>query len=205
MWKFAIIFFSLFGVVSANLIGAEVNVLAFAGSTREGSLNRKLVAEAAQMASQMGAKVTVIDLKDYEMPFYDGDMESSQGIPPKAMQLRRLMTQSQVIMIASPEYNGSLSGVLKNAIDWASREGTDGKPSEAFKGKTFLIMSSSPGRGGGAKGLEHLRFILSRIGGIVAEKQVTVPDGFNAFDAEGHLKSPAIKQELQNLVQSALR
>ncbi len=115
-----IIFTLLIGnfVYSEN---SEIKVLAVAGSTRDDSINKKLVTEAAHLARQMGSKVTIIDLKDYPMGLYDADIEAKQGMPIKAKQLRQLMIQSQVILIASPEYNGSLSGVLKNAIDWASR------------------------------------------------------------------------------------
>lgn len=200
MWKWGFILFMAF---SANL-SAEIRVLAFSGSTREDSFNKKLLCEAVNLARQMDAKVTVIDLEDYAIPFYSGDLEATQGMPNKAKQLRQLMIQSEVILIASPEYNSSLSAVLKNAIDWASRNEKGGSSREAFAGKKFMIMSASPGSSGGARGLVHLRAILEDIGGIVVLQQVVVPNSYNAFDEQGHLKNPKLKMELQQLIQSNL-
>lgn len=185
-------------------LNAEINVLAFSGSTRKDSTNQKLVTEAAEMAQQRGAKVTVVNLKDYEMPFYDADVEKTSGLPPKAKQLRQLMKQSQVILIASPEYNGAPSAILKNALDWSSRD-EQGQPSrEAFTGKKFIIMSASPGQGGGARGLVHLRSIIENIGGTVITEQIVVPNSYEAFDAQGHLKDSKLKNELQQLISSVV-
>lgn len=200
MWKWMIVLC----VASSAALSAETKVLAFAGSTREDSVNKKLISEAAQIARQMQANVTVVDLKDYPTPFYDEDLEAREGMPIKAKQFRQLMIQSDVIMIASPEYNASLSAVLKNAIDWASRN-EDGEGSrEAFKGKTFVIMSASPGAGGGARGLIHLRAIIENIGGKVLPQQVAVADAYNAFDEQGHLKDENIKKEIAQLVRAAI-
>lgn len=191
-------------VALTTTLSAEVNVLAFAGSTREDSVNKKLVKEAATAAHQVGAKVTFINLKDYPMPFYDEDLETRDGMPTKAKQFRQLMLQSDVILIASPEYNGSISGVLKNAIDWASRNEDGGGSREAFKGKKFVIMSASPGASGGARGLVHLRGIIEHIGGTVIPQQVVIPDAYNAFDAQGHLKNNDQRKDIQQLVQAVL-
>lgn len=97
MWKWMLVLCVAFSAA----LSAETKVLAFSGSTREGSLNKKLVLEAANSARQMGAKVTVIDLKDYPLPFYDADLEAKEGMPAKAKQLRQMMIQSDVILIAS--------------------------------------------------------------------------------------------------------
>lgn len=191
-------------VAFSATLTAETKVLAFAGSTREGSVNKKLVAEAAGIARQMGANVTVIDLKDYPIPFYDGDKETQEGMPEKAKQLRQLMIQSNLILIASPEYNGSVSGLLKNVIDWTSRSEAAGSSRDAYKGKKFVIMSASPGSTGGARGLEHLKMIIENIGGTVVAKQVTIPNAYSAFDSQGHLKDPKVKKELQDMIQMAI-
>lgn len=198
MWKIIILCLA----ISAHL-SAEVKVLAFSGSTRTDSVNQKLVAEAAELARSMNAQVTLINLKDYPIPFYEGDIEREQGMPENAKKLRQLMVQADIILIASPEYNGSLSGILKNAIDWASRSETAGSSRDAFKGKKFVIMSASPGSGGGARGLVHLRAILENIGGTVMPQQVVVADAYHAFDAEGHLKNQKLKGELQQLIEEA--
>lgn len=200
MFNLMIIFCILF---SATLC-AEIKVLAMAGSIRGDSVHKKLLNEAANFARQTGADVRVVDLKDYPIPFYDGDLEANEGMPSHAKQLRQLMIQSDVILIASPEYNGSLSGVLKNVIDWASRNEKGGSSRDAFKGKKFVIMSASPGAGGGARGLVHLRAIIEHIGGTVVPQQFVLPDANNAFDEHAQLKNPKLKSELQQLIQSAI-
>lgn len=186
--------------ISANL-SAEVKVLAFAGSTREASVNKKLVVEAADMARQKGAEVTVIDLKDYPLPFCDGDIEL---MPQNAIELRQLMIQSDVILIASPDFNGSVSGLLKNTIDWTTRSEKGGSSREAYKGKIFSIMSASPSLSGGAKGLVHLRKIIENIGGNVIPAQVSVPDAYNAFDDSGCLINDKLRAELFELISQAV-
>lgn len=184
---------------------AETKVLAFAGSTRKDSFNKKLINEAANEARALGADVKVISLEDYPMPYYDGDLETQQGQPDNAKKIRQLMMQSQVIMIASPEYNGSLSAILKNTIDWASRNEQGAPSRDAFAGKTFVLLSTSPGNGGGSRGLAHLRAIIENVGGTVLTQQVTVPKAYEAFDNTGHLKDPKAKMELHNLIQQAVQ
>lgn len=200
MLKWMLVLFMMFSVS----LKAETKVLAFSGSSRDGSVNQKLVTEAAQIASKMGATVTLVDLKDYQLPFYNADLESSQGMPEIAKKFRRLMVQSDIILIASPEYNGSLPGELKNAIDWASRGENGGSSREAFKGKTFVVMSASPGQGGGARGLVHLTQIIGNVGGTVLPNQVVVPNAFGAFDEQGKLKDPTLVQKLNDAITAAL-
>ncbi len=183
---------------------AEVKVLAFAGSTRKDSYNKKLIQVAVEMARQKGAKVTLIDLNDYLMPFYDADIEAKQGIPAHAKKLRNLMLENDVIMIASPEYNASIPGILKNAIDWTSRDEKGQFSSDPYKGKKIAIMSASPGKGGGARGLVHLRAILQAVGGDVIKDQVSVPDAFKAFDEKGKLVNHELNKKLQEEVQQLL-
>ncbi|CCB86824.1 NADPH:quinone oxidoreductase [Parachlamydia acanthamoebae UV-7] len=201
MWKL-VLALSLF---TSSMLSAETKVLAFSGSTRTDSINKKLVTEAGNLAKQLGATVTFIDLKDYPMPFYDGDIEKEQGMPNDAKRLRQLLIQNQVIFIASPEYNGSLSAVLKNALDWASRSEDGGSSRDAFKGKKFVLMSASPGQGGGTRGLAHLRSIIEGIGGTVISQQFVVPNAFEAFDSQGKLKNPQAGSELKQIVQQAIQ
>lgn len=191
-------------LLSSFHLSAETKILALAGSTRADSYNKKLVQEAAEIARKKGAIVTVIDLKDFKMPFYDEDLEKAEGMPLAAKQFRQLMIDNQAIIIASPEYNGSLSAVLKNALDWASRNEA-GKPSrDAFTGKRFALMSASPGQTGGSTGLVHLKAIIERIGGEVVSKQTSIPRAYEAFTPEGHLinsqQIEAIKQEIDQLL-----
>lgn len=184
-------------------LAAEIKILAFAGSARSDSYNKKLVEEAVAIARSMGAKVNVIDLKDYPMPIYDADEESSKGMPLNAKRFRSLMVESDGIIISSPDYNGSVSGLLKNALDWASRSDGD-RSHSAFEGKKFAIMSVSPGRGGGARNLPHLQAIIECLGGKVVQKKVSVPSARNAFNEKGRLKDPAtleaLRQEISQLI-----
>ena len=183
----------------------ETKVLAFSGSTRNDSFNKKLALEAVGIVNTMGASALMIDLRDYPMPFYDGDIETKKGMPDTAKQFRNLMIESQAIIIASPEYNASVSAILKNALDWASRN-ESGQPSrDAFKGKRFAIMSTSPGGGGGGRGLEHLAAIIENAGGEVVKEKVSVPDAYHAFTAEGCLKNPQVKEKLKREIQELLK
>lgn len=170
-------------------------ILAFAGSTRTDSFNKKLVKVAATGATEAGADVTIVDLRDFPMPLYDGDLEQKEGLPPNARKLKDIMLAHQGFLISSPEYNSSVSAVLKNAIDWTSRQ-SEGETSLAcFKGKVAGIMSASPGALGGLRGLVHVRSILGNIGVIVMPDQVAIGKAHEAFNADGTLKDK--KQEEQ--------
>jgi NAD(P)H-dependent FMN reductase len=182
---------------------AEVKVVAFAGSTRKDSYNKKLIGLAADMARQKGAKVTVIDLIDYSMPFYDADLEAKQGLPANAKKLRDLISQNDAIMISSPEYNASIPGILKNAIDWTSHDEKGQFSTDPYKGKKIAIMSASPGKGGGARALVHLRAILQAVSGDVIGTQVSVPEAYKAF-TDGKLVNAELKQKLQEEVDQLL-
>ncbi|MDR3623920.1 MAG: NAD(P)H-dependent oxidoreductase [Chlamydiales bacterium] len=194
-----LLIFLLCFVFSINL-NAEVRALAFAGSSRCESVNKKLVLEAANIAKSMGASVTYIDLKEYPIPLYDADLEATNGMPENAKYIRGLMANSQLIMIASPDYNGSVSALLKNVLDWASRGEKGGASRDAFKGKKFALMSASPSASGGAKGLIHLKTIIETIGGTVIAKQVVVPRAHQAFNNESKLIDQRLCVDLHRLV-----
>lgn len=163
-------------------------IIAFAGSARADSFNKKLVKIAAEGAQVAGADVTVIDLKDFPLPLYDGDCETSLGQPENAMKLRKILAGCDGLLISSPEYNGAISGVLKNLIDWLSRP-VQGEPA-VFRGKTVALMATSPGALGGLRGLGSLRVILNNLGALVLADQVAVPKAAEAFDTQGKLKDP---------------
>lgn len=167
-------------------------ILALAGSTRENSYNKKLVKIAVQGALAAGAEVTLIDLRDYPMPLYDGDLEAKAGVPDIARKLRTQMSEHDGFLIASPEYNSSLSGHFKNAIDWVSRPEKDVPSLLAFRGKLAAIMSASPGPLGGLRGLVHLRDILENIFVMVIPDQVTISSAQEAF-SENEIKD--LKQQ----------
>lgn len=195
-----VLFIAVFAAASA-----ETQVLAISGSTREGSYNKLLVKEAAQIAQQLGAKIKVIDLKEYPLPFFDEDLEAEAGLPFKAQQLHQLFVNSQVILIASPEYNASVSAVLKNAIDWVSRGNNGSDQFDAFTGKKFVLLSASPGRKGGARGLIHLKAIIEDVNGKVFAKQFSLASASHAFDEQGHLKDAQQKASLKKVIQDALK
>lgn len=184
---------------------AEPKILALAGSTRKGSFNQKLAKEAAEIARKKGATVTYIDLKDYPIPLYDGDLEAERGMPQKAKEIRDMMIASDGIIISTPEYNGSVSGTLKNTIDWLSRAEKGGFSLEAFKGKSFALMSASVSRRGGKAALDHLAYIIEHIEGKVVPTKVAVPDAHEAFDNDGNLKDPALKKSLEKEIQELMR
>lgn len=158
-------------------------LLAMAGSTRSGSLNQLLLDVAVAAAREAGAEVTAIRLRDFDLPLYDGDLEAT-AFPGKADELRALFISHDGFLIATPEYNGSVSGVLKNAIDWASRPraGESLIALPAFRGKVAGIMSASTGPFGGLRALAHLRQILGTIQTLVATEQVAVPFADKAFE-----------------------
>ncbi|MHC4819064.1 MAG: NADPH-dependent FMN reductase [Planctomycetota bacterium] len=162
-------------------------VLAFAGSTRTDSFNKKLVRVAAAGARAAGADLTVVDLRDYPLPLYDGDLEAEHGLPENAVRLKELFHAHQGLLIAAPEYNGSITPVLKNAIDWVSRPAEGEKPLQCFDGKVAALMSASPGGLGGLRGLAAVRSILGGIRVLVLPQQVAVPQAHEAFGDGGRL------------------
>jgi NAD(P)H-dependent FMN reductase len=160
-------------------------LLAVAGSTRTASLNKRLLGHAVSLARTAGAEVTHIDLRDFPMPLYDGDLEAAQGLPAPAKAFKRLLVDHPAFLIASPTYNSSVPGVFKNAIDWASRP-EPGEPSlVGFKGKIATLLSASPGAWGGMPGLVHLRALLGKIGVLVLPQEVSIPHADTALDPSG--------------------
>ncbi|MHC5596496.1 MAG: NADPH-dependent FMN reductase [Nostoc sp.] len=174
-------------------------ILAFAGSTRIDSYNKKLVKIAATGAKVAGAEVTYIDLRDLPLPLFDEDLEAQEGLPANARTFKDLLISHQGLLIASPEYNSSLTAVLKNAIDWASRPAPNEAPLAAFVGKVATIMSASPGAIGGLRGLVHLRSILGNIKVLVLPDQVALPKAYEAFDVDGTLKDPKQQESIEQL------
>ena len=180
-------------------MGYVPRILAFAGSARTGSFNGKLVRIAARGAEEAGAVVELVDLRDYPMPLYDGDLEEREGIPENAVRFKALMTACQGLLIAAPEYNSSITPLLKNTIDWASRPAPGEKMLAAFLNKTAALMSASPGSLGGLRGLVHVRSILSNIRVLVLPDQVAVPGAFGAFADDGRLKDEKRQAAVEGL------
>ena len=177
-------------------------ILALAGSSRKDSFNARLVRVAAEGARQAGADVTVLDLREFPLPLFDEDVEPEILNSDALARLRQTFIDHDGLLIASPEYNSSISPLLKNTIDWVSRP-TEGTPMLAgFHGKTAAIMAASPGPLGGLRGLVHVRSILSSIGVMVLPDQVTVRGAFDAFDDTGRLKEERWHASTENLGKS---
>ena len=175
-------------------------ILAFAGSLRKDSFNKKLIKIAVRGAQEAGAEVTYIDLKDYPLPVYDQDIEDSQGLPRSALELKKLFEASAGFLIACPEYNSAMTPAFKNAIDWVSRKAT---PQEVdlcgFVGKVVVLMSASPGQLGGLRGLTHVRTMFGNIQSLVLPQQKTISQADKAFDEQGNLKDPKQQQAILEL------
>ena len=180
-------------------MGYVPKILAFAGSTRTGSFNKQLVKIAVAGARAAGAEVTVLDLRDLPMPLYDGDLEAMEGLPANAQKFKELLLAHQGLLISAPEYNSGISGVLKNAIDWASRSTPGEPPLACFVGKVAALMSASPGALGGLRGLVHVRSILSNIHVFVLPDQIAVPRAHEAFQPDGTLKDSKQQASIEQL------
>ena len=175
------------------------SILAFAGSTRKESFNKKLVRAAAEGARRAGADVTVVDLMDYPLPLFNEDLEREAGPPENALKLKQLFLEHAGLLISAPEYNSSITPLLKNTIDWVSRS-TDGEPPlAAYQGKVAAIMAASPGALGGLRGLVHVRSILSSIGVLVLPDQIALPRAFEAFDDVGNLNDEKQQAKIDGL------
>ncbi|MBA4075416.1 MAG: NADPH-dependent FMN reductase [Cyanobacteria bacterium PR.023] len=159
----------------------KAKILCFAGSLRADSVNKKLVKIAMQGAKAAGAEVTYIDLKDYPMPIYDEDIETTSGLPENAVKLKELFLAHNGLLMATPEYNSSVSAVWKNTIDWVSRSANGEPMLHCYTGKVAAIMSASPGQLGGLRGLTHVRSILENIQVMVLPDQFALPMAYSAF------------------------
>lgn len=174
-------------------------ILAFAGSTRTASYNKMLVKIAGSGAENAGAEVTYIDLRDLPMPLFDEDLEATEGIPENVRKFKELMIAHQGLLIASPEYNSSITAVFKNAIDWASRPQPGEAGLAAFNNKVAAIMSASPGGLGGLRGLVHLRSLLENINVMVIPDQKAISQAFQAFNPDGTLQDAKQQEAVQHI------
>jgi NAD(P)H-dependent FMN reductase len=181
-------------------------ILVFAGSARRDSLNKKLARAAAQFAREAGAEVAFVDLDDYPIPLYHGDLEAASGMPEAARRLREIFLAHDALLIASPENNSSVSALLKNTIDWLSRDVGDGKGDSSglapWRGKVAGLMAASPGGFGGVRALPHLRQILSTLGVTVLGTQVAVPKAHEAFAADGTLADERAAKSVRSLAEA---
>jgi NAD(P)H-dependent FMN reductase len=174
-------------------------ILAFAGSARKESFNKRLVQTAAKMAEQLGAEVTLLDLADHPLPLFDQDLEA-EGTPDNATRLKQLFLSHNGLLISAPEYNSSITPLLKNTIDWVSRP-VEGQPSlAAYRGKTAGLLSASPGALGGMRGLVHLRDILGNIGVLVVPSEAAISQANQAFDETGEIADEKHRSRVEGVV-----
>jgi len=176
-----------------------MRVLAFAGSLRSGSLNRRLLAVAVETLRGK-AEIDLLDLREVMMPIYDGDLEEREGLPDGARRFRQRIAAAEALLIVTPEYNNSIPGGLKNAIDWASR-----RPDQPFKGKPVLLLSASPGPFGGVRSVMALRLSLASLMAVVIPNTVSVGRADQAFDESGALKDPKQRQSVEHACAELLR
>jgi chromate reductase, NAD(P)H dehydrogenase (quinone) len=180
-----------------------MRLLFFAGSTREGSYNKKLARLAQHIATANGIEGVFVDLKDYPMPLYNGDLEAEQGPPQKASEFKALLSEYQGVFIASPEYNSSVTPLLKNTIDWVTRVRAKGETGlEVYKTRVFAISGASPGYYGAMRSLLTLRQILVvGTGAMVIPQQLALPRAGDAFEEDGSLKDKAQQTLVKDVVE----
>jgi NAD(P)H-dependent FMN reductase len=164
-------------------------ILAFSGSARRDSFNQKLATAAASAVEAAGGGVTLINLVDYPMPLYNQDDEAENGLPATVVELKALCADHDGLLIAAPEYNGSITPLLKNTLDWLSRRGDDDAPLVPYQNKVAAIMAASAGRLGGLRGLVHVRAILGNLGVLVLPKQHALSAADKAFSDDGALRN----------------
>lgn len=174
-------------------------ILAFAGALRKGSTNKKTVLVAVEGARRAGAEVNYIDLRDFPVPPYDGDIEASEGLPENAIRLQELMLEHDGFLISSPEYNSSIPGTFKNYIDWTSRPRGELKAGACYGGKAVSLMMASPGSLGGIRALPTVRSILGTMGVHVLPEDFCVSRSDKAFDVNGVPVDDFVRERLESL------
>jgi len=177
-------------------------ILVFAGSIRTASFNARLAALAAKELALTGAEVSRISLEDYPLPIYNGDDEAKSGVPANARNLKQMMAEHQGVFIASPEYNASITPLLKNTIDWISVVREPGEVQLAvFQNRAFALGGASPGRSGALNSLLTLRQVLA-IGcrALVVPEQVAIPNAEQAFNESGELADSRAAGQLKTVI-----
>lgn len=179
-------------------------LLAFAGSLRADSFNKKLIACVAKEAEKAGAEVTLLDLNDFPLPIYNGDIEE-EGMPAKVRELQDILASHDGLLISTPEYNGAVPALVKNTLDWLTREQANGDSGiELFKGKVVGIVSASPGGLGGLRSLLLLRDQLAKLSMWVAPAQFALGKAHEAFDDNGALKDEGHVKQINGVVKQVI-
>jgi NAD(P)H-dependent FMN reductase len=177
-----------------------MKVVAIAGALREKSYNKQLLRLAIELLEKEGVEVDRVDLRALGIPFYDGDVEASTGLPAPAQELVARIAAANGLLIASPEYNFSVPAVLKNAIDWVTRA----KPMP-LRGKTAVLLSASPSLVGGNRALWVLRMSLEGVGVHVYPDMFSLATAHQAFDDAGQLKEEGLARFLRSVISGYVR
>jgi len=176
---------------------APIKVLGIPGSLRAASFNRMALRAAGELAPE-GMLFETCEIRD--IPMYDGDVEAAEGLPDSVKEFRAKIHAADALVITTPEYNASISGVLKNAIDWASRP-----PQQPFDGKPIAILGTSPGALGTVRAQAHLRQILANLNGLVlVQPNVMIGGAGQRFDATGALTDEATREFVRGLMAALL-
>ena len=175
---------SIRGPVAAR---EHVRFLVFSASLRAASLNSRIAELAARTIEAQGGTVDLASMKEFDAPSYDQDVQDGDGFPPGAEEFRRRLEANDAFVIASPEYNFSMPGSLKNAIDWVSRY----RP-QPFNERHGLLLSASPSMAGGNRGLWALRVPLEHLGARIFPDMFSLAQAHQAFDASGGIASPQL-------------
>ncbi len=182
-----------------------VKILVLPGSARRDSLNRKLAAAAARLATKEGAEVDLVDPAEFPLPLFDQELEEAGGLPDAARALKAKFLAADALLFVSPEYNSSITPLMKNIIDWVSRtESDDEAPLAAYRGKTAALLSASPGALGGLRGLVHLRSILGNIGVLVLPSQFALASAGDQFGGDGELTDAAALKSVARVVRELI-
>ena len=180
-------------------------ILAFAGSTRKESFNKRLAKIALLAADKAGAETTFIDLHDYDMPLYSEDLLAEHGMPDGVIAFKEMLKNHNGFLITSPEYNGSLTGTLKNAIDWGTVKADGEERMACWNGKIAGLLSTSPGGLGGIRGLHHLRTILAGIGTFVLPNHLAVGNSTTNLQNDTHITDEKLQQQVDTLATEIVR
>ena len=179
--------------------GRPLRIFVLAASLRKDSLNRKLAELAAGVVRAQGAEVDLASMHEFDVPLYDGDSEGEVGVPAGAAAFRARLSAADGFIIASPEYNGSMPGIIKNLIDWTSRF----RP-QPFDGTHGLLLSASPSLAGGNRGLWALRVPFEHMGARIFPDMFSLAMAHKAFGADGRLSDSALQGRFEKTLESYL-
>ena len=182
-----------------------IRIALLSGSLRADSFNTKLVLSVAGEIEKLdGVEIDLISLNKLDLPIYDQDIEDKK-FPEAALELKKRLIAADAFLISSPEYNGSISAALKNAIDWASRPRPDEEPLACFKGKACGLLAASPGAIGGLRGMRHVRQILTQLQMVVVPQEFALGKAHEAFDDKGQIKEEPVRKLANNVGHALVR